>query len=299
MNSEKNYYYNKSLQKKEISDSTPKKAIILSHLGLGDNVALTSLARFLLNYYEEVQFICKEYYLENVKEFFHSDENIVCIPVRANGGPEDISQIDEIIRNSYSDKDVYISGFCHTNRLSSQIKHPKILEYQQLEKNNTNYDFFYDSMDYSFIKNFYNDLKIGADIYFEYFRIDTTEISLKLYDMVKNYRIIFLQINCSSQGQKLKIDGLKEKYLNNDKVILICTSENLYDKEIYPTKHEICNNFIFKKLVNYIDVIINSDEIYVTDSCFSCIIFPLKKLGLLKADPFRIIYREKFDNYVF
>jgi hypothetical protein len=279
---------------KELSETTTKKAIYLSNNGLGDNLISASAIRFLLNYYEEVRFICKDKYLDNVKLFFHPDENVKIITIHPD---HEFEQCRQIITDSYAECDVFICG-AHIQYLGSDIKHPKILEYQQFKRDNKKYDVSYDTINYLFLKWFYHDIKLDLSVYYENFRIDSTDESQRLYNLVKNYRIIFTQIECS-HGQKLNIEGVKEKYIDDPSAIIVCTSQNLYNIKTHSEKHAICENFVFNKLVYYIDVIMEADEIYLMESCFTNIVLPLLKNRLLKAEPIRIIDRATSQNYSF
>ena len=127
-----------------------------------------------------------------------------------------------------------------------------------------------------------------------------TDESKHLYELVKDYRIIFLQTT-SSNGKKLHIKNLCKKYLNDSKAILISNDENLYHSIEEPDeetlkKKELCQNFIRGNLIHYLDVILNSMEIYIIDSCFVGIILPLLKTNKLKAEVVRIILRDRADK---
>jgi hypothetical protein len=63
-------------------------------------------------------------------------------------------------------------------------------------------------------------------------------------------------------------------------------------------KYYIAQKFIFNKLVNYVDTIKNSDEIYLIDSCFLGIVLPLLKTNQLKTKNVRIIFRWDVNNYI-
>ena len=111
----------------------------------------------------------------------------------------------------------------------------------------------------------------------------------------------FLQTTCS-HGKKLHIKNLCKKYLNDSKAILISNDENLYHSIEEPDeetlkKKELCQNFIRGNLIHYLDVILNSMEIYIIDSCFTGIILPLFKTNRLKAKRVRIIMRNLVDKY--
>ena len=50
--------------------------------------------------------------------------------------------------------------------------------------------------------------------------------------------------------------------------------------------------------INYYDTIINANEIYVIDSCFSCIVYPLLITKKLKAHKVEIIDRTNVDKII-
>jgi hypothetical protein len=56
--------------------------------------------------------------------------------------------------------------------------------------------------------------------------------------------------------------------------------------------------FVYNKIVHYIKTILNSDEIYIIDSCFTGVVLPFVKMGQLKTDKVRIILREMAERIV-
>jgi hypothetical protein len=93
---------------------------------------------------------------------------------------------------------------------------------------------------------------------------------------------VFIQSKCSD-GRQLNITELITKYAHDDKTLLISNDQNLYDPTRQPVKYELCQPFVHDKVVNYVDTILNSDEIYIIDSCFVGIVLPYLKAGHLKA----------------
>jgi hypothetical protein len=53
-----------------------------------------------------------------------------------------------------------------------------------------------------------------------------------------------------------------------------------------------------KAILDYIDIIKNSDEIYLIDSCFLGIVLPFLKTNRLKTIKVEIVLRNKTDEYV-
>jgi hypothetical protein len=107
--------------------------------------------------------------------------------------------------------------------------------------------------------------------------------------------LIFVQ-SISSDGKVLNISNLIRKYLNDDKVLLICNDKNLYNKD--DAKYELAQKFVLNKIIYYLDVIKNSDEIYLINSCFSAILLPFIKTNKLKAKNVQIILREDVNKCI-
>jgi hypothetical protein len=174
------------------------------------------------------------------------------------------------------------------------------VNYKHIDKN---YTVDFDTLttgNYSFITDFYRDINLNLTYFYEYFYMPTTKEAIELYNKVKNYYIIFIQLK-SSDGKELNIKNLLEKYLQDANTILLCNDKNLYDiQEQDKTadtkiKYNICQNFMYNKLVHYKEVIQNSDEIYIIDSCFIGIVLPYLKTNKLKAKKVRIIRRDIAD----
>lgn len=207
-------------------------------------------------------------------------------------------------KHKHTDFDIIITGKSNINKykMYKRIKNKLFLEYNL--PNNKKYNIDYDtiksnnsnsnSKNYSFIEDFYKDINLNLSIFFEYFYIPQTYESVKLYKLISSYYIVFIQSTCS-KNISLNISNILKKYINEDKVILICSDKNLYNKKYNSYKYEIANKFIFAKLAYYIDTIKNSDEIYIIDSCFTGIVLPYLKTNKLKANT---IERNIASNFI-
>lgn len=269
----------------------PNSAYFLSHNGLGDLLISTSAVRFLLNFYETVNFICKSWHYKQLSLILSDEPRIILISLEMNTRKEESRNIVNTLSIAYSNNDVFTCGHYNTI-MYSKITNESILSYKP---DNNLYTVDYDtinSYNTGFISEFYNTINLDLRIYYDYFKIPSTIQSRELYDLVKNYkRVIFTQIKCSS-GERLNIDGVKSKYMNDDDAIILCNDENLYDEVTNPTKYNICQRFVKNNVAWYIDTIMNCNEIYIIDSCFVAIVLPLVKTNRLKADVARIIKRE-------
>ena len=270
----------------------------LAHNGLGDNLFSVGAIRFLINYYDNIYFLCKDIHYENVKLFFEDNKKINIIPFDSKNEQK---VCREIIIDKYDKSDVFVLG-CHKNYLTSKITNKYIIANI---KDDGDYDLKITGIDYAeinnFIKSWYDDMKLGLKIFYEYFYLESTDESKKLYNSVNKYdNIIFIQNICST-GEKLSIDNLLKKYIHDKNSIIISTNENFYNnyKFIYNDKYDICQPFCMNKIIYYLDTILNSSEIYIIDGCFTGIILPLLKTNKLKSTKTEIIYRQYLHNNIF
>ena len=207
-----------------------------------------------------------------------------------------IFKIKVIILNKYNHNDIFICGL-HRNYLQSKITNILYLEYNIQNKN---YVIEYDTItrdNYNFIENFYKDIHLNLTIFYDYFYLPSYYDSLLLYNSIKKYNIIFIQLK-SGCGRYLNITNLLNKYLHNDNTILICNDMNLYDPNIpeHKIKHSLCEQFVLTKIMYLIDTIKNSSEIYIIDSCLIGILLQLIHKNELKAKTVRIIKRNLIND---
>ena len=276
-------------------------AYLVSHNGLGDNLFMIGALRFLQTFYNKIFFLCKNKYYNDVVLFFNNT-NIECIGFDENREYEEISKI---ISQNYNDNDILVCGPCHKSYLQTKITHKDFLNFKPIEKG---YTIDYDTFDsnkfaiFKFIENFYKDINLNLTYFYEYFDIPSIDKSLEYYNDIKQYYIIFIQ-NVCSDGRKLNISNLINKYINDEKVIIISSNENIYNienkTEHIIKKYNICKKILSNsKIINYTDIILNSDEIYIIDSCFTGIVLPYLKMNKLNAKLVRIIYRELVNSIV-
>jgi hypothetical protein len=272
-------------------------AYLVSHNGLGDNLFMVGAVNFIKQFYKNVYFLCKHKYYENVRLFFDDKSNIICVPLGVNENDE-IANIKEILDyDKYMNKniDILVCG-AHKSYLNSKITNIDFLNYPKINKNYT-IDYYPITGNglFSFVENFYKDINLNLTHCYEYFYLAENDISKQLFNSVSHYYLVFIQSMCSN-GTSLNISNLTKKYINDDKVLLVCSDTNLYNKD--NEKHDIAQKFVFNNLVNYVDIIKNSDEIYLIDSCFLSIVLPFLKTNQLKTNDVRIILRSDIDKYI-
>jgi len=261
-----------------------EKAYFLGHLGLGDNIISISAVRFLLQYYNTIYFLCKDIYKENVKTLMDTS----CVKIISINSADEFHDCTQIIVNAYNNDnniDVFVCGL-HRQYLNSKITHPLLLNYQQNDKHYTVPDF------YSFIKVLYHNIYLDLSIYYEYYHIDESELSIANYNKISEYKIIFLHTKASDKEISLDMN----LYINNPEYIIICTNKNVYP--IDHTNYNIANSYVNILVGYYITIIRNAREIHVVDSCFSAYVIPMNVTGKLNADKIIIYNRNNSSQIV-
>ena len=155
----------------------------LGHNGLGDNITNIGAINYLLTIYENIYFICKDIYIQNLKQIY-TDPRIFLVPFKSNNETDARFKL-LIPRYTQNNMDILISGDCHKSNFKSKIQN-NILKYR--EKNN---EYSIDPK-YKHIKDFYNDINLDLSIYYNYFNINSSIKSIELYENIKKYNIIFM-----------------------------------------------------------------------------------------------------------
>jgi hypothetical protein len=270
-------------------------AYLVSHNGLGDNLFMIGAINYIKQFYTNVYFLCKNKYYDNVRSFFHETSNVICLPIDENNEYYDIINL---VTDKYKDEnnDILICGG-HKNFLTSRITNKSFLNHKLIDKNYTIDFSSITTKNYSFIEKFYIDINLNLTYFYEYFDLPSTKESKTLFDSVSDYYLIFIQYKCSD-GRNLNISNLIEKYINDNKVLLISNDVNFYDKDKDSKQHFFAQKFVYNKIVNYVDTIKNCDEIYIIDSCFIGLILPFLKTNRLKTEKVSIIFRDEIDKYI-
>jgi hypothetical protein len=243
-----------------------KSAYVLSHNGLGDNITMIGAVIFLLDYYDTIYFLCKKSYQKNVDLFF-LNKAVITVPFNSEN---EYIECFNIINEAFDTSDIFIDGQCH-NYCKSKITHPLLAS---RIPNNKDY-----VMPYEHISKFYYNMGLDLSIYFENFNINSSEVSKRIFDLVKSYKIVFLHTQASNRT--LDLSSIIDLYKNNKEYIIISANKNVYNEndEYYTITESFVNLFI----ADYIDIITSAEEIHVIDSCFSCIVYPLLNTKRLSA----------------
>ena len=176
--------------------------------------------------------------------------------------------------------DVLISGYCHKENFKSKIQNI-------LLKNRLKNDGFMIDNKYIHIKNFYEDINLDLSIYYNYFNIKSNNYSQLLYKNIQKYKIVFLHTEASNKF--IDLSEYIKKYIDLNDYLIICSNSNMYDYN--HIKYNIAKDYVNLLIPYYIDIIKNSDFIYIINSCISCIVLPLQFKNELKAIDIKIFDR--------
>jgi hypothetical protein len=223
--------------------------IVLSHLGLGDNLFNIPLVNYLSKT-NLVELVCKTNNAKNIAYFFKDNENVslLIVDTDSNISPKmgySIEKYNDLIKN----KTVLASGY-------------------HIENSNIN----------SFPFFMYDDIKMDLKIFKENFNPINTDKSTFLYNIIKKYQYIFL-CNDSSNGELFNINEFLNKYnINMNTTIIICPTKNMYDLN-HPF-YNIAQQFLYKSndllILDYKEVIENSLMNVLSDSSLFCFTIQLK-----------------------
>lgn len=226
-----------------------KKAFVLTHLGLGDNITSIGMIRYLSTLYDEVLVVCKNNNKENVELLYSDDLSIKILGIDndTNISPKFGYPMNKFKNLTYN-YDLYMCGF------------------HNLENKNCNYK----TIPYSF----YKQINIPFNTFWNYFYIPNTIKSLELFNIVKNQKYIFIH-NSSSSGIVFPIDMIEKKFnINKYDILFINPNINCYNKD--DKMYSLANKFIGHKLPFYIEIIKNSEYNILSDSSFFCIAINLE-----------------------
>ena len=93
----------------------------LGHNGLGDNITNIGAINYLLTIYENIYFICKDIYIQNLKQIY-TDPRIFLVPFKSNNETDARFKL-LIPRYTQNNMDILISGDCHKSNFKSKPFH--------------------------------------------------------------------------------------------------------------------------------------------------------------------------------
>lgn len=248
-----------------------KEAYFLGHLGLGDCITNISALIYLLRYYDKIFFLCNDKYIDNLYILLNSyNDKIILYGTKVHKNTILRNEVFDILLKD--DKDIFVSGM-FTKLVKKRINNKLFLQDNSVFNSKPEIEL----LDYLHINNFYKDINLNLNIYINFFDIKNTRKSLKIYEKIKKYKIIFIHTTTSGNSGKTNLEDFIipeiNKYKKYNKILLICPDINMYD--ISEKKYKIAQYFIGLKVGYYLDIILNSISLHISDSCFACLVLPL------------------------
>lgn len=231
------------------------KALILGHLGLGDQIHYVGLVRYLREKYNKVIIIAKDNYsINNIKQFYSDDKSIYIYKVNSD---RDISPSygasSSFFNRIFKECDHYLMGF-HKHGIGIQ--------------NNFIHDLPF---------CFYDDVNIPYNIFWDAFHVNIPKKSNDLYNILKDDKIneyVFVH-NSSSGGIVFTDEYINKKTgLDKNEILFVNPCMNMYNKD--HKYYEIAEKLQDHLLLDYKDLIENASYVILSDSSFLCLSLHLK-----------------------
>lgn len=211
-----------------------KTALFMGHQGLGDLICCNGLVRYLSSCYEKVLVVVdSKKNTDNIKLFFGDDESI------------------EFLN---------ISEYRNSSRVPVNVD--KYLSGQYSKFGSRGYIFP------NLPLEFYDDVEIDRKYFREYFYFPKNPKSLELFKLLPDKQS-YVFIHSQSSGG-IGFDGWAiTKQLKLDNLLLINPNQNMYNPG--DPFYNLANQFIDHFLLDYVDLMINSEALVLVDSSFFCL----------------------------
>jgi len=213
-----------------------KKALVYTHLGLGDMYWMNGAVRYLATAYDEVHVVCKKKYAANAGAMYADDPNIKLLLIN-----DDIdlhpwpSKRHFFINQGYT---IYSCGFF--------AQKP-------------------DRSIYDLPNSFYDDLAIPRNIRNSYFHVPRTEGARQL---AANFTAIpYVIVHEESSVQKIPI--VKKLLAAGEKRLILDLNKNPYEST--HTMYPLAQNVVNKPLVDYTYLIEGAAELHMIESSIYCL----------------------------
>jgi hypothetical protein len=271
MSSDVMYYYSllkntnrKAIQQKIqkcVEPKTPlaknKKAVLLTHLGLGDHITAIGMIRFFATQYDELFVVCKDFLHENLVEIFRDDPSISFMVL-----PMKIINLSNLLGHLEFPCDKITKTVLIGNETYDYIRCGQYLE------NGRRFN------PLPFV--FYKDVELTPRHFWDYFHIADSKQSKALYEKVKAYEYVVLHASTSTSNESRANEMLQKRSININTTLVLNTDENMYQAN-HPF-YTVAQEFVMKKIAFYKDTLLHAKEILVTDSCLFCMAINLPLL---------------------
>jgi len=226
--------YKKSTYKK----SKISKALVYTHLGLGDMFLINGAVNYLTTLYNEVHLVCKKQN-KDVMEDMYSDNPSVKLLIM--NGEQDMapwpSKAQSYINEGFDIK----SGGEFSMKLLKKI--------------------------YDYPNSYYDDMNIDRSVRKSYFHVPRRPQSKKLFKAFKGRPYIVVHQQYSNGEIPIVYKLLKE----GETRLIINLNKNVVDLAKDPEGHAIAESYVNRKLfTDYVDLLENAEELHLLDSSIYC-----------------------------
>lgn len=210
--------------------------VILSHLGMGDMIALSPAVRYFCKKYKEVYIFSKERNTKNIFSLYDDVDNLNIISIDNDSSLES-QQINFYLNQIKSDFDLISSGLYKKDRA----------EFTNLPD------------------NFYDDLGLEYSVYDEEFNLPSKVLKDNTYlDLLDGIDYNFVVGTSSTKN-------ITEEILESikDDNFIVSPSKNVYSVD--DSRYQLAEKFLNLPLFDYTNVIKNAKGLYLIDSSFSAL----------------------------
>ena len=240
--------------------------------GIGDNITMTGAVNYLSLFYDKIYLLVWNRNIKNCK-LLHNNERINYINnyefIFNNCFDKNNNSIVDIFTGGHEIK--RFGSTCTQHKYLKHKKHKKIFTYIKIDQH---------------ILDFYINMGLDPNFLVDYFMLSYND---DIYNKIKDIPYIFVHMKSSEK----EIDIDISKYI--DDYLIICP-----DKCIYNEQHKyfkIATDLAEKEIYYYIPIIKNARKIFVVDSCFCCITYPLYLRKELNTDQIFFYSRHTGKGY--
>jgi hypothetical protein len=235
-----------------------RKALIYTHLGLGDMIIMNGAVRYIATQYDEIVVICKRKYEKEVSTMYSDNRRIYLCVV------EDDSELHpwSLTKDLFQEKGYTVLG-CGW---FSGKERPSV------------YDLPY---------SFYDDLGVPREYLQSYFAVPRTQPAVDIANM---FTVPYVVVHEESSIVKIPImQTLREQ---GETRLLLDLNKNVYSKDTYPTEWALAEQVVNIPLFNLVCVLEKAEELHMIESSVYC----LATLLDLSAVKKKVVYTPEMDG---
>jgi hypothetical protein len=214
-----------------------KKAVVYSHLGLGDMIWMNGAVRYYATAYDEVYVICKEKYKANAAAMYKDDPNIKLILVN-----DDADLQPWQIKHHWFEDQGYDVKSCGFFSLKGSVRI------------------------YDLPNCFYDDLDLPREIRTSYFYVPRTEEAKALAAIYAGHGP-YIVVHQQSSVQKIRV--AETLLAAGEERLILDLNQNHYPPD--HKYHELAQHVVNAPVFNYTDLLEGAAELHMIESSIYCL----------------------------